>query len=68
MLAASCGHDETVNSMMAFSESTSALLEEVDEVGQTALFHAAASGHSSTCMALLEQGADTEGCALSSIL
>ena len=41
-------------------QACNALLEEVDEGGQTAFFHAAASGHSSTCLLLLESGADIE--------
>ena len=36
------------------------VLEQVDDVEETTLFHAAASGHASSCLILLERGADTE--------
>ena len=58
ILAASCGHDDTVKTLLDYAPG--ALLEQVDEGGQSALFHAAASGHPSTCMLLLEHGADVE--------
>ena len=58
MLASSCGHDDTV--LMLLNHANSVILDQVDDGGQSSLFHAAASGHASTCGLLLEYGADTE--------